>query len=73
MVLIVDDALDELGYTVRVATSGEAALQRARQAVPDIVLLDAMMPGTDGFEVARQDVRRAGQARNARMRSATPA
>ena len=52
--LVLHDALDESGYTVLVATSGEAALQRARQAVPDIVLLDAMMPGMDGFEVARQ-------------------
>lgn len=48
------DALDESGYTVLVATDGEAALQRAVQAVPDIVLLDAMMPGMDGFEVARR-------------------
>ena len=51
---LLHDALDESGYTVLVATSGEAALQRARQAVPDIVLLDAMMPGMDGFEVARR-------------------
>ncbi|WP_051675651.1 response regulator transcription factor [Polaromonas glacialis] len=51
---VLHDALDESGYTVLVATSGEAALQRARQAVPDIVLLDAMMPGMDGFEVARR-------------------
>ena len=51
---VLHDALDESGYTVLVATSGEAALQRARQAMPDIVLLDAMMPGMDGFEVARQ-------------------
>lgn len=51
---LLHDALDESGYTVLVATSGEAALQRATQALPDIVLLDAMMPGLDGFEVARR-------------------
>jgi DNA-binding response OmpR family regulator len=51
---VLHDALDESGYTVLVATSGEAALQRAWQALPDIVLLDAMMPRMDGFEVARQ-------------------
>ena len=51
---VLHDALDESGYTVLVATSGEAALLRAAQAVPDIVLLDAMMPGLDGFEVARR-------------------
>lgn len=51
---VLHDALDEAGYTVLVATSGEAALQRAAQALPDIVLLDAVMPGIDGFEVARR-------------------
>ncbi|MES2415512.1 MAG: response regulator transcription factor [Pseudomonadota bacterium] len=51
---VLHDALDESGYTVLVATSGEAALQRARQALPDIILLDAMMPGMDGFEVAKR-------------------
>ena len=51
---VLHDALDESGYTVLIATHGEAALQRAVQVVPDIVLLDAMMPGMDGFEVARQ-------------------
>ena len=51
---VLHDALDESGFTVLVATSGEAALQRAWQALPDIVLLDAMMPGMDGFEVARR-------------------
>lgn len=48
------DGLDEAGYTVLVALDGVSALQRAEQALPDIVLLDAMMPGMDGFEVARR-------------------
>ncbi|APW47135.1 integral membrane hybrid sensor histidine kinase/response regulator [Rhodoferax antarcticus ANT.BR] len=51
---VLHDALDESGYTVLVATRGDAALQRAAQALPDIVLLDALMPGMDGFEVARR-------------------
>lgn len=51
---VLHDALDDAGYAVLVATSGESALQRASQALPDIVLLDALMPGIDGFEVARR-------------------
>ena len=51
---VLHDALDAAGYTVLVATDGASALQRAAQAEPDIVLLDAVMPGIDGFEVARR-------------------
>ena len=51
---VLHDALDESGYTVLVATSGESALARAEQTQPDIILLDAVMPGLDGFEVARR-------------------
>ena len=51
---VLHDALDESGYMVLIATNGESAIQRAAQALPDIVLLDAMMPGMDGFEVARR-------------------
>jgi CheY-like chemotaxis protein/DNA-binding CsgD family transcriptional regulator len=53
-VSVLHDALDEAGCTVLVALDGPSALQRALQAQPDMVLLDAMMPGMDGFEVARQ-------------------
>ncbi|WP_337877583.1 DNA-binding response regulator [Caldimonas sp.] len=53
-VAMLHDALDESGYTVLVATHGEGALRSAAQAQPDIVLLDAVMPGMDGFEVARR-------------------
>ncbi|MFT3817585.1 MAG: response regulator [Rubrivivax sp.] len=53
-IALLNDALDEAGYTVLVATGGEAALQLAARAQPDLVLLDAVMPGIDGFEVARR-------------------
>ena len=51
---VLHDALDESGYTVLVANSGAAALQRAAEAQPDIILLDAVMPGMDGFDTCRQ-------------------
>ena len=51
---LLHDALDETGYTVLVATNGESALQRARLSLPDVILLAALMPGMDGFEVARR-------------------
>ena len=51
---VLHDALDESGFSVLVATDGASALQRAEQARPDVILLDAVMPGMDGFEVARQ-------------------
>jgi CheY-like chemotaxis protein len=53
-VAMLHDALDEAGHTVLVALNGETALQRATDAQPDVVLLDALMPGMDGFEVARR-------------------
>ncbi|MYM95694.1 response regulator transcription factor [Duganella vulcania] len=50
---VLHDALDESGYTVLVANNGTTALQRAAEAQPDIILLDAVMPGMDGFETCR--------------------
>ncbi|GAB4294379.1 MAG: hypothetical protein Fur0025_30990 [Oscillatoriaceae cyanobacterium] len=60
-ILIVDDKPDnirilssllkEQGYKVRQALSGEMALMAARAAQPDLILLDIMMPGLDGYQV----------------------
>jgi two-component system, OmpR family, response regulator MtrA len=47
-------ALRRLGYGVRPAASGEAALHGIREATVDVVVLDVMLPGLDGFEVCRR-------------------
>ena len=47
-------ALEGHGHRVETAVSGEEALSRWRQSRPDLILLDVMLPGTDGFEVCRQ-------------------
>lgn len=48
------DVLSEFGYRVAIAKSGEAALQRLQSYLPDIILLDVMMPGIDGFETCQR-------------------
>mgnify|MGYP005992167037 CR=1 FL=1 len=50
---VLHDALDESGYTVLVANCGETALEIAAEAEPDVILLDAIMPEMDGFEVCK--------------------
>lgn len=47
------DALDSAGITVLVASSGQAALQSLETEIPDVILLDAVMPGMGGFETCR--------------------
>lgn len=47
-------ALQRLGYGVRAAATGEAALDCFRADAADVVVLDVMLPGLDGFEVCRQ-------------------
>jgi two-component system phosphate regulon response regulator PhoB len=42
------------GYDVLAATGGEAGLAQARAGSPDLIVLDVMMPGIDGLEVARR-------------------
>jgi DNA-binding response OmpR family regulator len=44
------DALEQTGFSVLIATSGHSALTIVDRITPDIVLLDAVMPGMDGFE-----------------------
>lgn len=63
VVLIVDDipdnlallhtTLDQAGYTVLVATDGYSAIERASNFMPDAILLDAMMPGINGFDTCK--------------------
>ncbi|NEP02589.1 MAG: response regulator, partial [Symploca sp. SIO2E9] len=48
------DFLTNSGFKVLVAQDGESALQKAEFANPDLILLDIMMPGIDGFETCRR-------------------
>jgi DNA-binding response OmpR family regulator len=48
------DTLDHAGYTVLIATDGASALDLVDQITPDLVLMDAVMPGMNGFETCRR-------------------
>lgn len=62
-ILVVDDIEDNLfllqailtdeGYEVDIAKNGESALAKIEASTPDLVLMDAMMPGMDGYEVTQ--------------------
>lgn len=52
--MMVSDALEAVGLTTLTARDGPTALRFAERLAPDIVLLDAMMPGLDGFETCRR-------------------
>src|ERR1043166_8103467 len=63
-ILIVDDvpanqnllrqALEPHGVEILLASTGEIAVQVAQRAAPDLILLDVMMPGLDGYETCRR-------------------
>ena len=48
------DTLDLAGFTVLIATDGESALRLVEQITPDLVLMDAVMPGLNGFDTCRR-------------------
>ena len=62
-ILVVDDSKTELhhlsdvlgkrGYTVRTAESGEEAMRRLEEEKPDLILMDVVMPGQNGFQLTR--------------------
>jgi len=64
LILIVDDnptnikvmyeVLEEAGFRVLIAKNGESALAKLQAVTPDLILLDVMMPGIDGFETCRR-------------------
>jgi signal transduction histidine kinase len=51
---VISEALSDEGYTVAIATSGERALKQLERRLPDLILLDVMMPGIDGFETCQR-------------------
>ena len=72
-ILVVDDSKTELhhmtelllkrGYSVRTAESGDEALKRLAEDKPDLILMDVVMPGQNGFQLTRtitRDPRYAG-------------
>lgn len=46
--------LDKEGYTVVVATNGLQGLRMAKEEKPDLIILDVMLPGLDGFEICHR-------------------
>jgi twitching motility two-component system response regulator PilH len=62
-ILLVDDSKTELhylsellekrGYTVRMAHNGEEAMRRLAEETPDLILMDVVMPGLNGFQLTR--------------------
>jgi twitching motility two-component system response regulator PilH len=62
-ILLVDDSKTELhllsdilsrkGYTVRTAENGDEAMRRLAEVKPDLILMDVVMPGTNGFQLTR--------------------
>jgi len=52
MARIVNDSLQSRGYEVILESNGNAAVQRFKEITPDVCVLDVMLPGKDGFDIA---------------------
>jgi DNA-binding response OmpR family regulator len=52
-VFILQDRLEKAGFEIITAYDGKTGLEKVREELPDLVLLDVMMPGISGFEVCR--------------------
>ncbi|MGB3297775.1 MAG: response regulator [Phormidesmis sp.] len=51
---VLSESIQDQGWITLFATDGESAIEQAAYAQPDLILLDVMMPGLDGFETCRQ-------------------
>ena len=47
------DVLEKRGYTVRLAHNGDEAMKRLGEETPDLILMDVVMPGLNGFQLTR--------------------
>ena len=65
-IVLVKKVLSSRPYQIRTASNGQQTLQAIVEEQPDLLLLDLMMPGIDGFEVIRKI--RAGECGNPNMR-----
>jgi CheY-like chemotaxis protein len=65
-IVLVKKVLSSRPYQIRTASNGQQTLQAIVKEQPDLLLLDLMMPGIDGFEVIRKI--RAGECGNPNMR-----
>ncbi len=54
IVLSLEFLMKQAGFDVRVARDGDAALQAVADQVPDLILLDVMIPGIDGYELCQK-------------------